>query len=218
MHARIDPATAPAFSSASYWEGRYAGGGNSGTGSRGRLLTYKAAFLNGFFAANEVTSVVDIGCGDGELAARLRVDRYLGADVSPTALARCRNRLAGEPSRAFVPSMDLSPDHGAEVALSIDVIFHLIEDAVFNDYTTRLFALAIRYVVIYASNCERPWPSLHVRHRRVDHLAPSGWRLAAHLPNPFAFDPACPDASSFADFFVYVRSGRGCSLVLPETA
>lgn len=36
------------FNSLNYWENRYAGGGNSGDGSYGRLSVFKADFINKF--------------------------------------------------------------------------------------------------------------------------------------------------------------------------
>jgi len=81
-----------------------------------------------------------------------------------------------------------------------------------------LFADATRLVLIYASNLDRAWPAPHVRHRRfTDHVAAHfpNWRLCAHLPNPYPFDPVRPDGTSFADFFVYARGGANCVLPVP---
>ena len=54
-------------SSDQLWEKRYAKGGNSGAGSYGKLAVYKAKVLNEFIEENknEVNSVVEFGCGDG---------------------------------------------------------------------------------------------------------------------------------------------------------
>src|SRR5690349_10767553 len=60
-------------STSNYWESRYARGGNSGPGSYGRLAAWKAEFLNDFVRDNEVKSVVELGCGDGN---QLRLMRY----------------------------------------------------------------------------------------------------------------------------------------------
>ena len=48
-----------------YWNERYSSGGNSGTGSYGELAFYKADFINKFIDANQILSVVEFGCGDG---------------------------------------------------------------------------------------------------------------------------------------------------------
>jgi SAM-dependent methyltransferase len=203
-----------AFASPAYWEARYRAGGNSGPGSYGALARFKAAVIDAFVADNLVASVVDFGCGDGNLLSMLHVPDYVGVDVSPTALARC---LARFPHHRFVPFDAVEALPPAELALCIDVIFHLVEDAAFARTMQALFAHATRFVLIYASNVDSDWPAPHVRHRRfTDHVATTfpDWRLLAHLPNPYPFDPRRSAETSFADFFVYGRDG-GCAIRLP---
>lgn len=195
------------FSSAAYWDGRYQLGGSSGAGSYGRLARFKAAFINAFVAANDVADVVDLGCGDGNLLSMLLVDAYTGVDVSETVLQRLAARF---PDHRFVPFAAIDGVGSADLTLSVDVIFHLVEDDVFARYMAALFTRARRFVLIYASNVDLPWPAPHVRHRRFsDYVALRfpDWRLIAHVPNRHAFDPARPDDTSFADFFVYARGG-----------
>lgn len=204
------------FSSASYWETRYRAGGTSGAGSTGHLAAWKAAVLNGFFAANQVESLVDIGCGDASQLALLRPPQaYIGVDVSPTALARC---AAVHPGRRFMTPDALRGEPPADMTICLDVLYHLIEDAVFDATLSLLFAHATRFVAIYASNTDAAWPAAHVRHRcftnRVIQTQPA-WRLLAHLPNPFPFDPKRPDDTSFADFFIYGRAGAGAVIPVP---
>jgi SAM-dependent methyltransferase len=194
-----------AFSSADYWQARYCAGGTSGAGSAGRLLRFKADFINNFVRRNQVASVLDLGCGDGSLLSLLRVSDYTGVDVAPAALAHCAARF---PDHRFLPFAALESAPAADLAMSIDVVFHLVEDAVFAAYMRALFGHARRFVLVYGSNVERDWPSPHVRHRRFsDHITATqpDWTLAAHVPNRYPFDPSRPDDTSFADFFVYVR-------------
>jgi hypothetical protein len=76
-------------------------------------------------------------------------------------------------------------------------------------------------MLIYASNVDANWSSPHVRHRRfTDHVATRfpRWRLRAHVPNPYPFDPAHPDDTSFADFFVYAAPSADATLYLPRIA
>ena len=93
----------------------------------------------------------------------------------------------------FLPFAALDASVRAELALSIDVVFHLVEDAVFASYMHALFAHATRFVLIYSSNTDRNWSSPHVRHRRfTDYVADCRpeWRLLAHVPSRYPFDPA----------------------------
>jgi SAM-dependent methyltransferase len=209
-------AASHAFSSGEYWESRYRAGGTSGMGSVGRLARFKAATINQFIAANNITSVIDIGCGDTSQLALLELPAdYVGVDVSPAALARCSARF---PGRRFILPGALQTCAPAELSLALDIIYHLIEDHVFATTMRTLFAWAKRFVVIYASNVDMASSSPHVRHRRfTDHIAATepDWRLLAHLPNPYPFDPSYPDETSFADFFIYGRQDAPCSIVVP---
>src|ERR1700678_128595 len=89
------------FRSAEYWENRYRTGGNSGVGSYGKLATFKARFINDFIRAHQIKRLLDLGCGDGNQAGFLEVENYLGFDVSPSAVQRCRDRFKGDPRRRF---------------------------------------------------------------------------------------------------------------------
>jgi SAM-dependent methyltransferase len=204
------------FLSGDYWEDRYRAGGTSGMGSIGRLARFKAGTINSFISENKIRSVIDLGCGDASQLSLLEVPAdYVGVDVSLSALALCAARF---PERRFVTQDGLNTIPPAELTLSLDVIYHLIEDSVFAATMHTLFAWATRFVVIYASNLDAAWPASHVRHRRfTDHVAATqpDWRLLAHLPNPYPYNPARPDDTSFADFFVYGRRGAGCSIRVP---
>jgi SAM-dependent methyltransferase len=207
-----------AFSSGDYWERRYRAGGHSGAGSQGRLAAFKAGVINGFVAANAIGNVLDLGCGDGRLLELLQAPGYVGVDVSTTALACCVTRF---PHHRFLPFAALDASLRADLVLSIDVIFHLVEDAVFVSYMHALFAHAKRFVLVYSSNTDCNWSSPHVRHRRfTDYVADCRpeWRLLAHLPNRYPYDREQPDATSFADFFVYGRHDGECTLRIPSPA
>jgi hypothetical protein len=207
----------PAFSSGAYWEARYRLGGTSGAGSLGRLARFKATVINRFIAENQIQSVIDLGCGDASQFELLDVPAdYVGVDVSPAALARCTARA---PGHRFVTPDALRALPPAQLTLSLDVIYHLVEDAVFLTTMQSLFAWATRFVLIYASNTDANWPAAHVRHRRfTDHVAATepAWRLLAHLPNPYPYDPARPDDTSFADFFFYGRHDAAATIPVPE--
>ena len=198
--------------SAAYWQRRYAEGGHSGAGSYGKFAVFKADVLNGLFDELSLGSAIEFGCGDGNQLRLLTVRDYLGVDISPDAVARCRTAFAGQPGRRFVL---LAPDDGpdtyrgerADCALSLDVISHLVEDAAFEAHMRLLFAAATRCVVVYSSDRDADAADgPHVRHRRftdwVAARAPQ-WRLLRRVPNahPFTGDWR---TGSFADFHVYV--------------
>jgi hypothetical protein len=210
-------ATVSDFSSASYWEGRYRAGGNSGAGSYGRLAAFKAAFVNGFTELNGVRSIIEFGCGDGNQLSVLSVPHYTGVDVSPTVLARCRTRF---PNHVFVDPSRLGDVPAADLGLSMDVIFHLTEDTAFEHYMRSLFALSTDFVIIYSSDRDARAPDLHVRHRHVSAYVQRtlpAWSLLARVPNIYPFDPQHPNDTSFSDFMVFGRGRRDCHLLIPAT-
>lgn len=196
--------------SATYWERRYAAGGTSGRGSYGELAQFKALVLNDFVASKGIRTVLEYGCGDGNQLTEARYPSYVGLDVSETSVALCRRRFADDATKSFA----LIGDHDrkpADLTLSLDVLYHLIEDDVFEQYMARLFDTATAYVAIYASNTDdgSEWGPLaaHVRHRRfTDWVGTSRpeWTLVDRVLAPFPYD-AQADSDTFADFYFYVR-------------
>ena len=202
-------------SSKDYWENRYAHGGNSGGGSYGKLAQFKAEIINGFTHRHGIHSVVEFGCGDGNQLSLLDSNiNYLGLDVSATAVTRCRQKFNDTSRKRFAvydARQDLDPALGirAEMSMSLDVIFHLVEDAVFAQYLRNLFSAAERFVLIYSTNQDSsPISTLpHVRHRRFSDrviAAFPAWTLVEQVPSRYPL-VRYKDGSD-AEFFLYGRS------------
>ncbi|WFU50231.1 class I SAM-dependent methyltransferase [Sinorhizobium terangae] len=200
--------TSEDFNSGEYWQHRYQKGRDSGDGSYGRLAEYKANFLNEFIAANNILSIIEFGCGDGAQLDLARYPRYIGVDIAPAAIEICQRSFVDDYTKCFVGYnllQDLPPQ---EVSLSLDVIFHLVEDSVFEKYIRDLFNWASRYVIIYSSDRDEIPLSPHVRHRRFTHWIEEnivGWKLLKHELNPYPQDERHPEDTSFADFYIYAR-------------
>ena len=197
------------FSSQNYWSERYAKGGNSGPGSYGELAAFKARVLNDFVRDKKIESVIEFGCGDGNQLSLAAYPRYIGYDVSAAAISMCRERFAGGHSKEFFLAHDYD-DRKADLALSLDVIFHLTEDEVFEAYMRRLFAAGRRFVIVYSSDFnEVRYPAaVHVRHRHftqwVERELGEAWTLAEKIANdhPYGGDYR---TTSFSDFFIYEK-------------
>jgi Methyltransferase domain len=195
--------------SVDYWDKRYRKGGDSGAGSYNRLAEFKARFLNAFVEKNHVSSVIEHGCGDGAQLKLARYPSYTGIDISPKAVEICRSLFTDDPTKRFFQANLLPAGTRADVALSLDVIYHLVEDQVFEAYMDKLFASAGRYIIVYSSNMVKEWHHKHVRHRRfTDWIAKHHpeWSLESTTPNEFPYDPARQGDTSFADFYVFVKS------------
>ncbi len=196
--------------SRAYWERRYARGGDSGSGSQAHLAQAKAQFLNEFVERARVRSVVELGCGDGTQLELFRFPSYTGIDVAQQVVLENRQRFRSEQLRFLTTEewTSLPPEQrSAELALSLDVLYHLVEDDVFEEYLRGLFSAGSRYVIVYASNWDESGKDRHVRHRRftdwVDrHI--SGWKLKEEVPNRFKYVPGDPSTSP-SSFFVYER-------------
>lgn len=192
-----------------FWERHYRAGGKSGDGSYGRLAEFKADVIKGLLADYEVETVIELGCGDGNQLAMIDYPRYQGFDVSPAAINRCRDRFSADPTKEFhvyLPGAELGIT--ADMTVSLDVIYHLIEDELFEQYMVDLFASAESLVVIYSSDMEKPseWPE--VRHRRfsdwiADH-APE-WSLVRQIDQRYPHG-AGEKHTSWSDFYVYQRN------------
>lgn len=199
-------------SSQSYWESRYSAGGNSGCGSYGDLAKFKADFLNNFVAKHNIRSVVEIGCGDGNQLTLAHYPKYLGLDVAKSAIDRCKELFANDSSKRFMVLGDAIENEDqlkAELALSLDVIYHLIEDSVYEDYMNRLFRVGGKYVIIYSSNFDDA-QEFHVKHRKfsdwVKNNCPSS-NLILCEKNKYPYQGS-NETGSLADFYVYQNSPR----------
>jgi SAM-dependent methyltransferase len=192
-----------------YWEQRYVNKKNSGAGSYGRLAQFKAAILNDFVADKQIKTVIEFGCGDGHQLSLAQYPNYTGIDVSAEAVRICKDLFSNDHSKLFY-----TLDHynhlnlKAELTLSLDVIFHLVEDAVFENYMHRLFDASTKYVIIYSSNYEKYYAK-HVRSRQftnwIDFHVGKEWRLIKVIKNKFPYNKAHPEETSFSDFYIYEK-------------
>lgn len=197
-----------ARSSGDYWEKRYRLGMNSGSGSIGDLARFKADVLNAHVREQGIQSVIEFGCGDGLQLVLAHYPSYVGLDVSRTAVRLCTSRFAGDATKSFLwyqesQSGNLPSYLQADLTLSLDVIYHLLEDDVYWRYLRNLFGCSRRQVIVYSSNRDERQFARHVKHRRfVDDVRAEfpAFSLVRTLENPFR-------DQSFADFFFFSRDG-----------
>lgn len=194
-----------------YWKERYKSGGNSGEGSYGPLARYKAAFINEFWRANDVASAVEFGCGDGNQASMLDIPKYLGVDISEDCIAWARKNIARENWQFETLDRYLAANaESYDLGLSLDVIYHLVEDETYRSYVRNLCNSASRFLLIYASNLEAYDPKVpHVRHRAVvadvERWHPE-WTFVRTERNPHAVEHDNEnDYGSFAHFHVFEK-------------
>lgn len=196
--------TADQFDPQAYWERRYATGRTSGAGSEGEAAEAKADYINALIGEHGIKSVVDWGCGDGEVLHRITRDvAYTGIDVSLTAISRVATRY---PDRRFLTLDDVVKNFDldvleADMAMSLDVLFHLPDDRDFVAHLQQVFGSARRLVLVHATDHDGGRTARHVRWRRWTPSIPRGWRVVEK--------PADPTVEAF---YVVERSGG----VIPE--
>ena len=191
--------------SAAFWENRYASGGHSGSGSQGANAAWKASIINGFVADHHVRDVVEYGCGDGQQLALANYPTYTGLDVSATAIGKCESLFANDNTKAF-HLLPLPWPVAADLVLSLDVIYHLTEQDVYEQHLRDVFGSALNWVILYTTDSDfiDPdfVPAAHVRHwpvgQHVETMFP-GWQADNVILNPAPHMGGC-------DFYMFGRA------------
>lgn len=198
------------FDSTQYWENRYKTGGNSGDGSYDKLAEFKAMVVNDFIRKNSVKSVIEWGFGDGNQVDMLDVPMYTGYDVSETAREICLKRFWGDNKKQFVHydgSRMNGFDEVYDMALSLDVLYHLVEDNKYEDYLYNLFYSSDKYVCIYSSNYEERQKAEHIKRRKfTDYIKEhfSQWEMILFVENPYLY------IDSNSNFYFFKKNSKSC--------
>lgn len=182
-----------------YWDQRYRDGRSSGAGSEGAEAEYKAAFISEFIRYWDVHDIIDWGCGDGHVLSLMDLNgaHYTGIDVSPTVITRLSVKYAADEMIRF--KLPIMFDREYDLALSLDVLFHLPSDIDYRAYLIDLFDSSDEFVIIYSTDYDMEYAGNHVRRRNftadIAEWFPS-WELK-HTTEPL-YEGA-------AQFFVYNR-------------
>jgi len=122
----------PTFDYKSYWEERYKRGRNSGAGSYGKNAHFKSDMIKRTIEENNIKSIVDFGCGDGNQISFLPSNiKYFGYDISQTAIDLCNKQYSGRPHWSFgtYDPMTYTYETMADMSMACDILFHVtIED------------------------------------------------------------------------------------------
>lgn len=110
---------------------------------------------------------MEFGCVDGNDLSLLKYPKYIGLDISPTAIKICIDKFKNDLSKSFYVYNSLAFRDNqklfiSELCLSLDVIFHLVETEIFTKYMNDLFEASEKYVIIYS----RDYSEKQVYHQR----------------------------------------------------
>jgi|SRR3989344_2945779 len=206
LRSILSPLRNKAFpGSKEYWEERYGSGGTSGAGSYGKFAEFKAEIINSFVKNNKINSVIEFGCGDSNQLSLFDFPIYIGLDVSKTAIKLCKERFKDNKRTSFFlydPEC-FEDNHSifkAELALSLDVIYHLIEDNIFELYMKHLFSSSDKFVIIYSddTNTKQTYHEKHWQFSKWVETNLPEWKLINKIKNKYSNE-------SCADFFIYKK-------------
>jgi trans-aconitate methyltransferase len=183
-------------------------GRGSGDGSRGHLAEYKSMFLRDFVEAHNINYYLEYGCGDSynlaitsEYCPDLQI---VGLDVAPKAIEMCKQKL---PQHEFylVEEFDKTPPAKNSLVTSLDILYHLVEDEVYNDYMKRLVEFNAEYIIIYSPDFNNDKYAEHVRARKFtdNKRLQEKYKLILHHPNDYSTRHYAD--GSFSDFFVFIK-------------
>lgn len=188
-----------------YWDNRYKSGGNSGAGSYGILAEFKAEIINDFLEKHNIYSIIEFGCGDGNQLKLINYNMYIGLDVSKYAIEKCINIFENDELKSFYLYnpycfLDNQRIFSADITISLDVIYHLVEEDIFNLYMKHLFTSSKKFVLIYSSDVEMQH-NTHERRRKFTKWIKENitdYELVEYIPNKY------PEFS-LANFYIYKK-------------
>ncbi|OIJ10403.1 hypothetical protein BKP37_17840 [Anaerobacillus alkalilacustris] len=198
--------------SSNYWEDRYKSGGTSGPGSYGKLAVFKAEVINTIIREFKINHVIEFGCGDGNQLKLCKYSNYIGLDVSKYTIKKCEEMFANDSRKQFCLYDPLCFDTNqklskADLTISLDVIYHLIEDEIYHKYMTDLFNTSKKYVLIYSSNYNTKQNN-HVRHREFTKWIDSNqkdFKLVKKIKNKYPFEFKKRKKTSKSEFYLFEK-------------
>jgi SAM-dependent methyltransferase len=118
-----------------YWDDRYQGGRSSGVGSEGDEAEWKRALIEFVIETYEIESILDLGCGDGQLMFPILKERqdlkYTGVDISEFIINKNRE-VDGFKSEVEFECADIVEGFQTfksfDLVIMMDVLFHASSD------------------------------------------------------------------------------------------
>jgi hypothetical protein len=129
----------------------------------------------------------------------------------------CKNKFENDMSNRFslYDSKSFIDNHGifrAELGISLDVIYHLTENEVYQKYTEHLFSSSEEYVISHSANTDEEHDTGdHVRDRKFTDWVKSnatGWELAERIDNEYSYDPSDPENTAWSDFYIFTNTNN----------
>lgn len=146
-----------------YWTERYSTGGNSGYGSQDlKSVRFKADYVNEVIKKYNIKTICELGCGDGnQLKYFNGYSKYYGYDIASVAVSMCKKQYERDSNKIFCYEIEEVLNKKYDLALSLDVLYHLIENDMYRKYLHDLFSIS-DIVCIFSTNHTNPVGASHV--------------------------------------------------------
>ncbi|GMQ59651.1 hypothetical protein AN1V17_40500 [Vallitalea sediminicola] len=161
------------FNYIDYWDKRYLNKGTSGLGSYGDLADFKGEMVNHFIKNNDIGSVIEFGCGDGNQLKKIEYKKYVGLDVSKVSVDKCKEIFVKDGDKEFylyepgmIDKLDIKvkPD----MVVCLDVLYHITDEQHFIKTLDDAFKIDCPYIIFYTM-LKKPEIQLanHLKYRNI---------------------------------------------------
>ena len=121
---------------------------------------------------------------------------------------KCKKEFNNDDTKSFYLTTDI-PQIKADLTLSLDVIYHLVNDYAYNGYMHQLFESSNQFVIIYSTNSDQTnSPAVHIKNHKfsdwVDNHRPD-FSLLTKINNKYPYN-GDNTVSSPCDFYIYQKN------------
>ena len=108
---------------------------------------------------------MDFGCGDCNQLKYIDLENvdYSGIDVSKHLIDKLKLDFEEHDFHTHEEIDDIS---NKKLTMSIDVIYHLVNDNIYHEYMVNLFNKSNNYVLVYSTDINDKGNGSHVKHRK----------------------------------------------------
>ena len=197
---------ADTFNTTEYWENRYHTGGTSGEGSYGKNCIDKTSYINQTIDKYNIQTINDLGHGDGNQIANINIrSSYTGYDVSSSARYTCISKYKDNAAYTFIDS--LTRFNKADLVMSLDVIYHIIEFSVWSQYMIDLFSLS-DLILIYSPDKESKGDAHYHSRKFTPYIADHFPQYNLIATTKDLSKDLSKDSSKTAKFYLYGNSSK----------
>jgi len=192
------------FSVKNYWENRYVTGGDSGWGSHDQtIVNFKKNYINDIIQKFSIKTIVELGCGDGnQLGYFNGYEKYYGYDISHNVLTKCRLMYLNQNNKEFVNNIEELLVKKYDLALSLDVIYHLVEDDMYYEHMKNLFLLSDIVCIFSTDDDVKDIPPPHLKNRKISKYINENFYNFKLMESKKFYE----NSDNNVGFFLYIKS------------